>query len=228
MIDILAIGAHPDDVEIAMGGTILKMIDKGYRVVLCHCSDGEPTPFGSHEIRLKEAELAARMMGVEHIVLDMPNRYILDTIENRIKVALVIRKYCPRIIFCPYPGGRHPDHKNISVVVDASRFYGKLTKSDPEGKEWENPPWWTPMQFYYMGLGLQHENILPSFIVDITDTYKRKMEVLSCYRSQLEIDLNNLPESDHWGPMIGAQYGEAFFSKSPLGVDDVFIFKVSQ
>jgi bacillithiol biosynthesis deacetylase BshB1 len=225
MVDILAVGAHPDDVEIAIGGTLLKMIDRGHSVLLCHATDGEPTPAGTHETRLGEAECAAKKMGAEHVVLDLPNRYLLDTIENRIAIAGVIRKNKPKMLLCPYPGGVHPDHKKISEVVDAARFYGKLTKTDPEGKEWQDPPWWTPMQFYYMGLGIHREGVFPSFIVDITDTYRRKMEVLSCYRSQFSVELDNLPPHDHWGPMIGARYGEAFFSRQPLGIDDLFAIK---
>jgi len=222
MTDILAIGAHPDDVEIAAGGTLLKMIDKGYSVLICHATDGEPTPNGSRETRLKEARQAADMMKAQHIVLDMPNRYLLDTIENRVKIARVIRKNRPRIILYPYPGGIHPDHKKISEIVDAARFYGKLTRTDPEGNRWEDPPWWTPMQFYYMGLGIQREGVRPSFIVDISDTYRRKMEVLSCYKSQFSVELDNPPSNDCWGPMIGAQFGEAFYSREPLGIDDLF------
>ena len=222
MIDILAVGAHPDDIEIAIGGTLLKMIGKGHSVFMCHASDGEPTPYGSREVRLKEAQLAAKMMDAEHVVLDMPNRYLVDSIEARVKLAKVIRKYCPKIILCPYPGGRHPDHKEISKITDAARFYAKLTKTDPDGNQWEDPPWWAPAQFYYMGLGIQRENVCPSFVVDVTDTYKRKMEILSCYQSQLSIDLDNLPETDHWGPLIGTAYGEAFYSKNPLGIDDLF------
>jgi bacillithiol biosynthesis deacetylase BshB1 len=225
MVDVLAVGAHPDDVEIAIGGTLLKMIDRGYSVMMCHATDGEPTPGGSRETRLEEARQAAAMMKAERVVLDMPNRYLLDTIENRVKIAGVIRKSRPKMLLCPYPGGNHPDHRKISEIVDAARFYGKLTKTDPEGKEWEDSPWWTPAQFYYMGLGIHREGVQPSFIVDTTDTFRRKMEVLSCYRSQFSVDLDGLPPHDHWGPMIGARYGEAFHSREPLGIDDPFCIR---
>ena len=101
----------------------------------------------------------------------------------------------------------------------------QITKTGPDGREWENSPWWTPTQFYYMGLGIQRENVHPSFIVDITDTYVKKMEVLSCYQSQFSVNLDNLPRDDHWGPLIGASYGEAFYSKNPLGIDDLLGLK---
>ena len=220
MTDILAVGAHPDDVEISIGGTLLKMKDAGYSIVICHCTDGEPTPYGTREARLAEAREAAKMLGAELEILDMPNRYLFDSVENRKKLAHIIRKYQPRILTCPYDGGAHPDHRAISKIADGARFYAKLTKHDDEGKAWELDPWWTPEQFYY-SLGVGVDQVRPSFIVDITDTYRRKMEILSCYKSQFNVDMENLASSDRWGPLIGASYGEAFYSQGIPGLDSL-------
>ena len=122
MVDILAVGAHPDDVEIVTGGTLIKMKSLGYSVAICHCSNGEPTPNGTPERRIAEAEKAAEMLGAELEILDLPNRYFTDSIENRIKIANVIRKHRPRLLLSPYPGGNHPDHRMVSHLVDAARF----------------------------------------------------------------------------------------------------------
>ena len=221
MVDILAIGAHPDDVEIVTGGTLLKMKKLGHSVAICHCSNGEPTPNGSPEKRVAEASRAAGMIGAQLEILDLPNRYFIDTIENRVKIANVIRKYRPRLLLCPYPGGNHPDHRMVSHLVDAARFTAKLTKHDHNGKPWELEPYWCPMQLYFF-LGVRLEEARPTFIVDITDEYRRKMEVLSCYESQFNVDMDNLAASDYWGPQIGSSFGEAFWSRRTIGISDLF------
>ena len=221
MADILAVGAHPDDVEIAIGGTLVKMRKLGYTVTICHCTDGEPTPNGSREIRLAEAAEAARMLDAELEVLSMKNRFLFDTVENRIELADVIRKHRPHLLLCPYPGGAHPDHRAVSMLADNARFTAKLTRHDHLGNPWKHDPWWTPEQFYYY-LGVKVDEVVPSFIVDISDEYRRKMEVLSKYQSQFNVDMDNLASTDIWGPLIGRRYGEAFYSRGTLGVTDLF------
>lgn len=223
MTDILAIGAHPDDVEISAGGTLLKMRSLGCSLALSAASDGEPTPHGSHEIRMKEAAAVAEKLGCEYEILDMPNRYLVDSVENRIKVANLIRKHRPAVILCPHTAGLHPDHKAVSHIVDAARFYAKLTKTDPNGDPWELEEWWTPRQYYYF-LGGIEEGVMPTFIMDVSDEYDEKIEILNCYASQWQVDMEMLSSSRHWGRMIGAEWGEAFFSKGPLGVRDLMQF----
>ena len=198
MADILAVGAHPDDVEIAIGGTLVKMKALGYSITLCHCTDGEPTPNGSRETRLAEAAEAATMLHAELEILDMPNRYLFESVENRIKLADVIRRHRPKLLLCPYNGGVHPDHRAVSLIADGARFYAKLTRHDPAGKPWKLDPWWT------------------------TDEYRRKMEVLACYKSQFNVDMDNLASMDLWGPLIARRYGEAFFSRTVIGLKDLF------
>jgi len=224
MADVLAIGAHPDDVEITSGGTLLKLRSLGYSVAICTASDGEPTPHGSHEIRLAEAAKAAQVLGtVAYEILDMPNRYIVDSVENRIKIANVIRKHRPTVLLCPYTVGLHPDHKAVSHLVDAARFYAKLTKTDPNGDPWPHEPWWTPRQYYFF-LGGAEEGVRASFVVDVSEEYERKRQLLECFASQWNVDTNLLAASMHWGILIGARYGEAFLCKGPLGVEDLMLF----
>lgn len=220
MVDILAVGAHPDDIEIAIGGTLIKLKKLGYSIAMCHSSNGEPTPHGTPERRIAEAHAAAEKLGAQLEILDIPNRYFTDTIENRVKIANVIRKHRPRMLLGPYPGGDHPDHRMVSHLTDAARFTAKLTKYDHQGEPWELEPWWAPRQLYYF-LGVRIEEVLPTFIVDITEEYRGKMEVLSCYQSQFNVDMNSLAASDRWGPLIGKPYGEAFWSRQTIGINDL-------
>jgi len=223
MADILAIGAHPDDVEISAGGTLVKMRKAGYSIALCAATDGEPTPHGSREIRLEETAAVAARLDCEYEILDMPNRYLVDSVENRIKIANVIRKHRPQVILCPHTAGFHPDHKAVSHMVDAARFYAKLTKNDPKGNPWPHDPWWAPRQYYYF-LGGVEEGVMPTFIVDVTDEYDEKVDILNCYASQWQVDMKILSSSAHWGRLIGVEWGEAFVSRGPVGVDDLMRF----
>ena len=225
-VDILAIGAHPDDIEISIGGTILKMVRSGRRVVICDTSNGEPTPRGDPETRLQEAKAAAEKLGiVERVTLDLRNRYILDDLESRRKVAEVIRKYRPQIMLVHYPGGAHPDHHSVSQICEAARFYAKFHKSNMYGQAWPHEPWWTPKMYYYFDLGVPEEQVRPSFIMDITEEFEDKLEVLACYESQPGPIQQSWRGEEYYGKLIGKTYGEAFYSKEALGVGDLFVLK---
>ena len=133
-VDVLAFGAHPDDVEIAMGGTILSLKSKGAKVVVCHLTDGEPTPYGNRKTRLREAEKAAKILNVDdYLVLPMKNRELQDTLPARRKVAEVIRRFKPAMIFAPYWVDAHPDHWGGCQLVEAARFWAKLVKTTMKG-----------------------------------------------------------------------------------------------
>lgn len=221
-LDILAVGAHPDDVEIAIGGTLIKMVAMGHSVKICDLTDGEPTPLGDRDTRFKEASASASVIGVERITLDMPNRYLEDTPESRRMLALVIRELQPALLLAPYPGGEHPDHITASSIADGARFYAKLTKSDMHGEPWPGDPWWTPRIFYYLGLGACEHYVRPSFIVDISQQYAEKMKALACYKTQKAVVERLSQSSAHYGPVIQARHAEAFFSRTPVTVSDLF------
>ncbi len=221
LVDVLAFGAHPDDVEIAMGGTILSLKDQGARVVVCHLTDGEPTPYGNRKTRLKEAEKAARVLGLDdYLILPLKNRELRDTLPARRKVAEVIRKYKPAMVFAPYWVDAHPDHWGGCQLVEAARFWAKLVKTNMKGD-----PWY-PSKLYYHLCSHLRPNIQPSFIVNTSGFHGRKVEAVRCYESQflkkpgsraLEyIDISNR----YFGSMIGAETGEPFFSKENLGLMD--------
>jgi len=221
LVDALAFGAHPDDVEIAMGGTLLALKARGAKVVVCHLTDGEPTPYGNRKTRLKEAEAAARILKLDdYLILPLKNRELQDTIPARRKVAEVIRKFKPAMIFAPYWVDAHPDHWGGSQLVEAARFWAKLVKTNMKGD-----PWY-PSKLYYHLCSHLRPNVQPSFIVDTSATHIKKLAAVRCYESQflkkpgsraLEyIDLSNR----YFGSQIGTETGEPFFSKENIGVKD--------
>ena len=225
LVDVLAFGAHPDDVEIAMGGTLLSLKSKGAKIVVCHLTDGEPTPYGNHKTRLKEAEKAARVLKLDdYLILPLKNRELQDTLSARRKVAEVIRKFRPAIIFAPYWVDAHPDHWNGCQLVEAARFWAKLVKTNMKGD-----PWYPPKLYYHLCSHLR-TNIRPSFIVDTSGYHEQKVSAVRCYESQFikkpgtrALDFINV-SNRYWGSMIGAQTGEPFFSKENLGVTDPRLF----
>ena len=221
-VDVLAFGAHPDDVEIAMGGTLSSLKAQGAKVVVCHLTDGEPTPFGSHSIRLKEAAKAARVLGFDdYVILPLKNRELKDTLPARRKVAEVIRQYKPATIFAPYWVDAHPDHWGACQLVEAARFWAKLVKTDMKGD-----PWY-PAKLYYHLCSHLRPNVQPSFVVVTTGFHEKKMAAIRCYESQFikkrsSKALEHIDIINHFfGTMIGTETGEPFFSKENIGVKDL-------
>lgn len=186
-VDILAVGAHPDDVEIACGGTLAKLVAQGHRVAIVDLTDGEPTP-GSPgpEVRLAEARRAAEVLGVrDRITLDLPNRRLFDTFEARVALAKEIRRRRPRLVIGL--GGRtptaSPDHYQASLIIEAAVFYAKLTK-------WEEyfdglSPYLVPRRLECL---LAFHTLSPAergaMVIDIGDTLETKLAAIACYASQ--------------------------------------------
>ncbi len=220
MADILVIGAHPDDVEIGMGGTIGTLVAQEHRVTVLDLTNGEPTPMGTPERRRAESEEAARVLGVaRRMTLPLPNRYLMDTVENRIIVAQVIREVRPEIVFLPYWVDAHPDHVAAEHLGEAARFYAKLTKTEMRG----HPHY--PNRVFHFFCTHYRLHVAPAFIVDITDQIERKMEAVACYRSQFNDERGNLALLDsiravarYWGTRIRRAYGEPFASKEEIGL----------
>ncbi len=223
MLDILCIGAHPDDVEIGMGGAILNFKSDGYRVGILDITDGEPTPVGSHEKRIEESIKAKELLSVdERITLDLPNRYLKDTPEGRIKIAEVIRNFKPKILFAPYWIDAHPDHVEASILSDAARFTAKLTRTEMKGE-----PFYPQKVFYYFCTHLKI-NINPSFIIDISPYIAQKVDVVLSYKSQFheqrredKVKQRLKDMGIHWGMLIGREYGEPFLCKEEIGVESI-------
>lgn len=210
---IVCVGAHPDDVEIGMGGTVASLVKKGHEVLLLDLTNGEPTPFGSPEIRARESAASARVLGVQRKTLGMPNRFLEDSIENRKTIAAEFRAFRPDYVFAPYFDDAHPDHIAASALVDAARFYSKLTKSDIP-----HEPFFPKRVIYYYPVHLRLR-IHPTFLNDISDTFATKAEAIRCYDSQFakagkgEVIDRFLDENRYWGFQAGCKAAEPFFQK---------------
>jgi bacillithiol biosynthesis deacetylase BshB1 len=205
-----------------MGGAILRFKAEGLRVGVLDLTNGEPTPFGSPEIRAEETAAATKLLGIDwRENLGLPNRSLEPTLEARAKLAGVIRQTRPRWVFCPYWVDAHPDHVAAAQLIEAARFWAKLTKTDLPGL-----PHYPERIFYYYCVHLRLVGE-PAFILDISEFWERKLAALRCYRSQLiegrpqdqPTFLDRLrDQAAYWGWAIGTRYGEPFASREPIGL----------
>src|SRR5438270_236832 len=178
-LDYLVIAPHPDDAELGVGGTILLLKSQGSSVGVLDLTNGEPTPHGSPEIRQRETDAATALLGLDwRGNLGLPNRSLVADLEARHRLAGVLRQVRPRYLFAPYWDDAHPDHVGASALVDAARFWAKLTKTDLTGE-----PHFPQRIVYYFSVHLRlHPR--PSFVLDITPHIDAKMRAIACYRSQ--------------------------------------------
>lgn len=226
-LDILAIGAHPDDVEIGAAGTLIKAARNGLRVGIMDLTYAELSSNGTVERRQEEAAAATQLIGLtERIQCAFPDRGLEEVrVEAIRKVVEVIRETRPSVVLAPYFQDRHPDHESVSRIVKEAMFNAGIHKY--QGKE--GLPAYRPSKLYYYFI---NNTITPSFFVDITDIYIDKKSVLSCYRSQFEQEegsvvtpLNNgyieLVEARErlFGQQAGTTYAEGFVSSTPLVLD---------
>tara|TARA_B100000809_G_scaffold253247_1_gene289035 strand:+ start:379 stop:1110 length:732 start_codon:yes stop_codon:yes gene_type:complete len=223
-LDVIAVGAHPDDVEIACGGTLASLADRGYQVGIIDLTDGEPTP-GSPgpEARLEEARQAAEILGVQRVTLDLPNRRLFDCFEARVALAIEFRKYRPRIVigFGDRTPMASPDHYQAMLITDAAVFYSRLCKW-PEHFE-SLPEHVISAQLYYRLAfePLAINSPLGRFTMDITDTLERKLESIRCYQTQFpaakEYVFDRVESvARATGAEAGLGAGELFFTTRPL------------
>jgi len=223
MTDVMCIGAHPDDVEIGMGASVARMVRQGLDVVMVDLTDGEPTPHGTHEVRMREAAAAAEALGVSRrITLPLVNRELADTIEARRMLAELVREYKPRLLFAPYPIDAHPDHVAASAIVEAARFYAKFVKTDMAGD-----PHFPARVYHYFAVHLRLV-AKPAFVLDVTGDVDAKMAALMCYRSQFVDHESNgrildwvRSQATSWGSLIGTEAGEPFFAREEIGISDI-------
>ena len=216
MASILVFGPHPDDAELGMGGTIIKLAKQGHRVHIVDMTNGEPTPHGSVEIRAKEAAAAAKVLGVGRTLLGLPNREVVHSIENRHKTAAAIREHKADWLFVPYPIDAHPDHMAVTRICEDARFDAKLTKSTITGE-----PYYPKRIIYYFCTHLRL-NFTPNFCVDISDTIEQKIESIKAYQSQFIGNSAHVPEmvrtiTAYFGGRIGTAHAEPFFTHEMLG-----------
>jgi bacillithiol biosynthesis deacetylase BshB1 len=221
-LDYLVIAPHPDDAELGAGGAILLLKAQGARVGVLDLTDGEPTPHGSPEIRRRETSEATALLGLDwRDNLGLPNRALVADVDARRRLASVLRQVRPSYLFAPYWEDAHPDHTAASALVDAARFWAKLTKTDMPGQ-----PHYPRRIFYFFSVHLRlHPR--PSFVLDITPHIDGKMRAIACYRSQfIEGRLPTPPtilddlrdRARYWGWAIGTGFGEPFVVREEIGL----------
>ncbi|MCA9277961.1 MAG: bacillithiol biosynthesis deacetylase BshB1 [Phycisphaeraceae bacterium] len=229
MANILVVGPHPDDQELGMGGTVALLASQGHRVTLLDITNGEPTPFGNPETRATEASAAAQALShpgnpVERIQLGLRNRFVEHTIENRHKVAGIMRRVQASIVLVPYFEDAHPDHRAVTRIVEDARFDAKLTGLSMPGDN-DQPPIYPKWLFHYYATHLRIVRE-PSLIVDITQTMDAKMKSIEAYASQFIVNEKNRAVME-WvrafnrfmGSRIGVEYGEPFHAAEPIGLN---------
>lgn len=224
-LDILVVAPHPDDAELGMGGTIAKLISQGWKVGVLDLTNGEPTPHGSPEIRAAETAAASSALGITwRENLGLPNRQLEPTLEARFQLASVFRRARPKWIFAPYWTDAHPDHVAATELIEAARFWSKLTKSDLPHQPHH------PQRIYYYFCVHLRLAIQPAFVCDISDQWDAKRRSLEAYHSQLVRGREHMDpplierireESSYWGRLIGTRYGEPFASREPIGLADL-------
>jgi len=229
-LDVIAVGAHPDDVEIACGGTLAKLVQQGYRVGIVDLTDGEPTPASpGPEVRLAEADEAARILGVQHReVLPFTNRRLFDSFEARVELAKVFRRYRPAVVLgiADRTPMASPDHWQARQITDAAVFYSRLTKWDAE---FDNLPVHTISQQVWFPLGFQTLHMPQEknqIVVDISDTLPIKLKAIAAYETQFAHRQERLfglvkGLSGMFGASAGFEAGELFISAKALGTDDL-------
>ena len=238
-LDLLAIAAHPDDVELTCGGTLLKMAQRGYKTGILDLTAGEMGTRGTPETRAKEAAKAAKLLGVKwRGTLGVPDSDVQPTRQHKLRLAALIRELRPKTVILPYWEARHPDHYHASTLGYEGCFLAGLKQLPIEGEPYR------PFKILY---SISYANVRPTFVVDITAQYALRHQAILAFGSQfrprigesstvykkhqvflaidrLESEMNQLAR--HYGQMIGVDYGEPFLQKELMKVDDVVKMEV--
>jgi bacillithiol biosynthesis deacetylase BshB1 len=230
--DVLAIAAHRDDVEQTCGGTLLRMAARGLRTAILDLTQGEAGTRGTADERAREAEEAARILGVGwRQALTVPDGAIENTLENRVAIVHVLRRLRPRVVILPYWQARHPDHAVTGTLGYDACFLAGLKKIDTDTEPHR------PFKIVYASL---YADVRPSFVVDITPFIEQRHLALMAYRSQYanqsagsglfvpeeEIRERTFAEARHYGLLAGVRYGEPFVQKEVGLVDDLTLLPV--
>jgi bacillithiol biosynthesis deacetylase BshB1 len=239
-VDVLVIGAHPDDIELACGGTVAKLVRQQRKVALCDLTQGELGTRGTREIRTREANRAAEILGVEtRRNLQIPDGGIEMSRKNLLKIITLIREIRPSLLIIPYGTERHPDHVHTSELCREAWYYSGLQKIKTriKGKLQERH---RPHHYFEFMQWMEFE---PAFIVDITDSFDLKMKSVRAHASQFYNPDSKEPETKlsrpdflevietrcrYFGSKIGVKYGEPFMSKWSLGIVSPLNFIVNR
>lgn len=233
-LDVLAFGAHPDDVELTCAGTLIKLARHGYRTGVAALTAGELGTRGDAALRAREFEAAARIMQVHyHGIVGLPDGDLRVTTDQKLAVIELIRRLRPRIVLAPYWEDRHPDHANGGRLVREAGFLSGLRKIKTEREAFRpNRILFYPSRYEFR----------PSFIVDVSETHEQKLQAIHAYQSQFfespespsEAVRTNvsrpgflkaiIARSRQYGSYVGVEYGEPFLVREPLRLDDPVAF----
>ncbi len=232
-VDILAIGVHPDDIELGAGATILKQIDLGYGVAVVDLTKGELGTRGSATLRLKEARKAMKYAGISYRDnLAMADGFFENNKANKLKLIKAIRKYQPDIVLANAPKDRHPDHGRASLLIKEACFLAGLQKIETKVGSRKQQKWRPRKVFSY----IQDHDLVPDVVVDVSEYMERKIEFVMCYGSQFfdkkmkgpqtpissQSFLDSLTgRATAFGRRIGVKYGEGFLCEEYVGTDDL-------
>lgn len=236
-LDLLAVAAHRDDVELTCGGTLAKAVRAGHRVGILDLTEGETGTRGSAALRAQEAERGARALGVAlRLNAGLRDAHLANDEASRARLVRLVRQLRPRVVILPYPIGRHPDHRIAAELARDACYLAGLAKYQPEPSL--EP--YRPFKILY-ALAYREDPVKPSFVVDISETFEAKMAAIRCYASQFDgvkaageifptgQDLYELirVQSAHYGSLIRTAYGEPYFTHETVAVDDVLALGVS-
>lgn len=234
-VDVLAIAAHRDDVELSCGGTLVKCARLGRSTAVVDLTAGEAGTRGSAELRAQEASRAASVLGLSaRENLGWPDAALVSTLSNRNELVRVIRRFKPRVVIAPASHGRHPDHRVTAELVRDACFVAGLRRVEPDVEPHR------PLKVLH-AVAHREDFARPTFVVDITDEFETKLEALRCYSSQFdgvtqagEVFPNGEPlyeivrhHAAHYGSLIRTRYGEPFSTTEMMRVDDVTGLEVS-
>jgi bacillithiol biosynthesis deacetylase BshB1 len=226
-LDVVAFGAHPDDIELVAGGTLLKLADLGYRTGVVDMTRGELGTRGNARIRAHEAQASAKVLKLRiRENLGLKDGQIFDNLPARLQLVKVLRTYRPDFVLTHYWDDKHPDHVHTSHLVTAACYLSGLAKVRTRQERFR------PKRIFYFMLP---SHVRPSFVVDISNYFEKRMEALNCFRSQLYDPRSKEPgtylsvpdflpalEAMHryYGTLVQAQFGEAFYCKEVMAVQD--------
>ena len=228
-LDLLAIAAHPDDVELTCGGTLIKMAERGYKLGILDLTAGEMGTRGTSEIRAREAAKAAKILGAKwRGNLGVPDSDVQATRQNKLRLAQMIRELRPHTVILPYWEARHPDHYHASELGYEACFLAGLKQLPIDGEPFR------PFKILY---ATAYANVRPAFVVDITAQYELRRRAILAFASQfrpakraprgrIHLAVDRLEEemgqlARHYGQMIGVRYGEPFLTRELMQVEDV-------
>jgi bacillithiol biosynthesis deacetylase BshB1 len=235
-VDILAIGVHPDDIELCAAGTLIRHLDLGYSIALCDLTQGELGTRGNGTLRLKEAEIARKIFGdqVPRVNLGMADGFFTHDEHHILRIAKVIRLFLPEIVLCNAVSDRHPDHGRASKLISDACFFSGLRKIKTTGRDGIEQNAWRPKAVYHY---IQDRNLKADLVVDISAYMDKKLETIMAYSSQFfnpDSDEPSTPISGNdfiefikaknrtYARDIGTEYAEGFTVERTIGVNNLF------